>query len=48
MKRTFADELTRTAGDSVDLKEFAGGIPQEMALSYEILSSDNSYCNIQT
>ncbi len=36
MKHTFADELTRNAGDSIDLKEFAGGIPQEMARFPEI------------
>ena len=36
MKHTFADELTRTAGDTVDPKEFAGGIPQDMARFPEI------------
>jgi DMSO/TMAO reductase YedYZ molybdopterin-dependent catalytic subunit/thiosulfate reductase cytochrome b subunit len=36
MKHTFADELTRATGESIDPKTFAGGIPQVMARFPEV------------
>ena len=36
MKHTFADELSRTADNSIDSKTFAGGFPEAMARFPEI------------
>jgi hypothetical protein len=36
MKHTFADELSRTADNSIDVKTFGNGFPQSIAWFPEI------------